>query len=158
MQTTIDVTVAAVVSRGERFLVVEEQAGGRVVFNQPAGHLEPGESLVDAVVRETKEETGFHFSPQSIVGVYLWHCDEAERSFLRVTFTGTVDDPETPPVLDEGIIAAHWLTRQQLLNGQRQLRSPMVIRCLDDFQAGANYPLDCLHHLTPTLEQHAKRA
>jgi 8-oxo-dGTP pyrophosphatase MutT (NUDIX family) len=158
MQSIIDVTVAAIVARDDRFLIVEEQAGGRIVFNQPAGHLEPGESLTDAVVRETREETGFHFVPDRVVGVYLWHCDEAARSFLRVTFAGAARDPQTPPVLDEGIVAAHWLTRHQLLSRERQLRSPMVLQCLDDFQAGARYPLDCLQHLTPKLDAQARLA
>lgn len=147
MQQSIDVTVAAVVAQDGRFLIVEEEAGGRVVFNQPAGHLEPGESLPNAVVRETLEETGFRFQPQAVVGVYLWHSDEADRSFLRVTFTGPVREPEALARLDDGIIAVHWLTRNQLLEREAQLRSPMVIRCIDDFHAGLRYPLDCLSHL-----------
>jgi len=147
MHSSIDVTVAAIVPDGEQFLFVEERVGGELVFNQPAGHLEPGESLLDAVIRETLEETGFHFQPESLVGIYQWHCDAAARSFLRVTFMGSAEPPAQTPELDDGIVATHWLTRNQLLSPQRRLRSPMVIRCLDDFLADIRYPLDCLTDL-----------
>lgn len=158
MHAPIDVTVAAVVVRDDQFLVVEEQAGGKLVFNQPAGHLEASESLLDAVVRETLEETGFHFTPLALVGIYLWRCDEAERSFLRVTFHGTAREPQHPPELDTGIVAVHWLTRSQLLHPARRLRSPMVIRAIDDYRAGQRFPLDCLAHLDTELSAQAKRA
>src|SRR5690606_15413183 len=108
------------------FLMVEERACGRVVFNQPAGHLEPDESLLDAVVRETREETGHAFEPQHLLGIYLWRSDSG-TSFLRVTFLGTAAPPVGNPTLDEGIIACHWLTRNQLLSRGDQLRSPMVL-------------------------------
>jgi ADP-ribose pyrophosphatase YjhB (NUDIX family) len=157
MDAPIDVTVAAIVARKDRFLVVEEQAAGEIVFNQPAGHLETAETLLDAVVRETHEETGYHFTPQALVGIYLWHCEEANRSFLRVTFAGTAREPETPAKLDTGIVAVHWLTRGQLLHPTRRLRSPMVIRCIDDFSVGRRFPLQCLAHLGPEVVA-AKRA
>lgn len=143
----IDVTVAAVVERDGRFLMVEERACGRIVFNQPAGHLEPHESLIDAVVRETREETGHRFAPHHVLGIYLWQSEETGTSFLRVTFFGAVDAPVGTPQLDEGIIAAHWMTRNQLLSRSEQLRSPLVLRCIDDYRAGARFPLDCLTHL-----------
>lgn len=143
MPRSIDVTVAAVIEDGQRFLMVEERSCGRVVFNQPAGHLEPEESLIDAVVRETREETGYHFEPLHVVGIYLWTTD-AGSSFLRVTFTGPARPPAEKPVLDDGIIAAHWFTRNQLLGIESQLRSPMVLRCVDDYRAGIRYPLECL--------------
>jgi 8-oxo-dGTP pyrophosphatase MutT (NUDIX family) len=147
MPSSIDVTVAAVIEHDGRFLLVEERACGRVVFNQPAGHLEPDESLLDAVARETLEETGYRFDPQYLLGVYLWRNDEAGTSYLRVTFTGAFVPPRSTPVLDDGIIAVHWMTRSQLLGLRSRLRSPMVLRCVDDYCAGIRYPLDCLTHL-----------
>ena len=143
----IDVTVAAVIEHDERFLVVEEHACGKVVYNQPAGHLEPDESLVDAAVRETLEETGHRFRPQYLLGVYLWHSEPAQKSFLRVTFVGSAEPPSGAPRLDDGIVAAHWMTRNQMLALRDKLRSPMVLRCIDDYRAGIRYPLDALTHV-----------
>lgn len=145
----IDVTVAAVIEHDDRYLLVEERVADRLVFNQPAGHLEPGESLLEAVVREVGEETGYVFTPEALVGVYLWQCDGADHSFLRVCFTGGATPPSSEPTLDTGIVAAHWLTREQLLNPKRELRSPLVLRCIEDFREGARFPLSCLRHLAP---------
>jgi len=145
----IDVTVAAIIEREGRFLMVEERAGGNLVLNQPAGHLEQGESLLTAVVREAIEETGHHFEPSHIVGFYLWRSEEAGTTYLRIAFCGTAEPSADVAPLDEGIVAVHWLTRAQLLNKQRQLRSPMVLRCLDDYLAGNRYSLDCLNYLDP---------
>ena len=147
MPRSIDVTVAAVIERDERFLLVEERACGQVVFNQPAGHLEPDESLLDAAVRETLEETGYRFEPHYLVGIYLWKNEANGASILRVTFTGAAAPPAQSPTLDDGIIATHWLTRNQLLGMRHQLRSPMVLRSIDDYRAGIRYPLDCLQTL-----------
>jgi ADP-ribose pyrophosphatase YjhB (NUDIX family) len=157
MHEPIDVTVAAIAARKDHYLIVEEKAAGELVFNQPAGHLETAETLLDAVVRETREETGYHFTPHSLVGIYLWHSEDANRSFLRVTFAGAAREPEGAVELDTGIVAVHWLTRAQLLSPSRSLRSPMVIRSIDDFRAGRCFPLDCLAHLGPELA-HAKLA
>ena len=147
MTQRIDVTVAAVIEADGRFLVVEEQASGKIVFNQPAGHLEPGESLTAAVIRETFEETGFSFDPDSVLGLYLWHCDEADTSFLRVAFCGDAVPPNADPALDEGILATHWLTRSQLIAREARLRSPLVLRCLDDYQAGIRHPISIISEL-----------
>jgi 8-oxo-dGTP pyrophosphatase MutT (NUDIX family) len=119
------------------------------VLNQPAGHLEQGESLVTAVVRETIEETGHHFEPSHIVGFYVWRSEEAGTTYLRVVFCGAAEPSADVVALDEEIVAVHWLTRSQLLSKQRQLRSPMVMRCVDDYLAGRRYPLDCLNYLDP---------
>ena len=146
---SVDVTVAAVVEREGRFLMVEERSGSNLVLNQPAGHLEQGESLLAAVVRETLEETAHHFEPSHVVGFYLWRSDEANTTYLRVAFCGMADPTADVETLDEGIVAVHWLTRSQLITRQRQLRSPMVLRCLDDYLAGHRYPLDMLHYLDP---------
>ena len=89
MTERIDVTVAAVIVQDDRFLLVEERANGKVVFNQPAGHLEPGETLTEAVTREVREETGFSFTPSALLGLYLWPCEEADTTFLRLAFCVT---------------------------------------------------------------------
>jgi 8-oxo-dGTP pyrophosphatase MutT (NUDIX family) len=158
MAASIDVTVAAIIEQDKEFLIVEERVGEQIVFNQPAGHLEPGESLLDAVVRETREETGFAFSPESVVGVYLWYCQDAGRSFLRVTFSGNASAPTKAPPLDDGIVAVHWLSRRQLANRRHLLRSPLVMRVIDDYSSGVRHPLSCLSYIDPDLDTRAKLA
>jgi ADP-ribose pyrophosphatase YjhB (NUDIX family) len=150
-----ELTVAAVVERQGRFLIVEERVNRRIVFNQPAGHVEAHEALVDAVIRETLEESAWKFVPEALVGIYLWTSADNERSFLRVAFCGSVRDQQQQP-LDAGILRAHWLTRNQLIGYGSRLRSPMVLRCVDDYLSGARYPLTLLHHLPPDqVELHA---
>jgi ADP-ribose pyrophosphatase YjhB (NUDIX family) len=150
MTQGIDVTVAAVIEQDGKFLVVEERSkAGKLVINQPAGHLEHGESLINAVIRETLEETGHAFLPSHIVGFYLWRNENGGNTYFRVAFCGHTEAPRGAVTLDEGIVGTHWLTRAQLLNRRPQLRSPMVMRCLDDYLAGRRYPLDCLNHLDP---------
>lgn len=140
------VTVAAVVENDGRFLMVEEEVEGRVVYNQPAGHLEQGESLIEAVVRETREETGWHIRPTAVVGIHQWTSPGA-RTFLRVSFAGGAlgHDPVRAP--DAGIRAVLWLTRTEIIERSGALRSPMVLQCLDDYLAGKRFPLDLLVHL-----------
>jgi 8-oxo-dGTP pyrophosphatase MutT (NUDIX family) len=142
-----DVTVAAVAERDGEFLFVEERAGGRVVLNQPAGHLEDGETLIEAVARETLEETGWIFVPEAVIGLYVWQPESGPRSFLRISFAGrlTAHDPHRP--LDRGILRTRWLNRSQLAALQPRHRSPLVARCVDDYLAGVRYPLDLLSHL-----------
>jgi 8-oxo-dGTP pyrophosphatase MutT (NUDIX family) len=142
-----DVTVAAVAERDGKFLLVEERASGRLVLNQPAGHLEDGESFLDAVVRETFEESGWRFRPDAIVGVYLWRPDATGRSFLRVSFSGTLEGCETPRPPDRAILRLRWLTRAQLADPALRLRSPMVLRCVDDYLAGVRHPCSLIAHL-----------
>lgn len=142
-----DVTVAAVVEREGRFLVVEERAARRIVINQPAGHLERGESLLDAVVRETLEETAFALSPEALVGVYLWHSAGADRTFLRFAFCGSVSGPDPARRLDRSILRVLWLSREQLQARAGVLRSPLVLRCIDDYLAGTRHPLGLLASL-----------
>jgi len=142
-----DVTVAAVAERDGQFLLVEERASGRIVLNQPAGHLESGETFLDAVVRETLEETGWSFRPEAVVGLYVWQPEHLSRTFLRIAFSGVLEahDPQRP--LDHGILRTGWYGRDQLLAQQTRLRSPLVLRCVDDYLAGTRYPIDLITHL-----------
>lgn len=142
-----DVTVAAVAERDGRFLLVEERASGRVVVNQPAGHLEDGETFLEAVVRETLEETAWVFCPQAVVGVYVWRPEHLSRTFLRVAFTGDLHSHDSARPLDRGILRTRWLSREQLADPRARLRSPLVLRCVDDYVAGARYPLELISHL-----------
>ncbi|MCU0975341.1 MAG: NUDIX hydrolase [Steroidobacteraceae bacterium] len=138
------VTVASVIERDGRFLMVEERIGERRVFNQPAGHLEAGESLVDAAVRETLEETACRFTPTAVVGLYLWHGSGGRPTFLRVAFAGEAGEPEAGRSLDADILGCQWLTRDELVARPQCLRSPLVIRCIDDYLAGHRHPLSLL--------------
>lgn len=137
-------TVAAIIEREQQFLVVEEVVHGRHVYNQPAGHLDPDESLLDAVVRETREETAWAFTPAAVTGIYLWKHPENGESFLRVTFCGSVDHHDEHQRLDDGILQAVWKTRDELAQSAERLRSPMVLKSIDDYLAGKRYPLEIL--------------
>lgn len=138
------VTVAAVIERGGRFLLVEESIDGRRVLNQPAGHLEPGESLVQACAREVMEETAHHFEPQGLVGIYRWHYAAKDVTFLRFCFRGAVVGSDPGSALDKEIIALHWLTHDELKGRRAEHRSPLVQQCVDDYLAGRNFPLALL--------------
>jgi 8-oxo-dGTP pyrophosphatase MutT (NUDIX family) len=141
------VTVAAVIRQGDRFLMVEETAAGQRVINQPAGHLEDGESLFEAVVREVMEETARPFTAQALVGIYQWRLPDRSRTYLRFCFSGSVADPVPGQALDPDILATHWMTPAQIRGGGVPVRSPMVLRCIEDALAGRSLPLDCLHEL-----------
>jgi 8-oxo-dGTP pyrophosphatase MutT (NUDIX family) len=134
------VTVAAVIEREGRFLFVQERSEGRLVLNQPAGHLDPGESLVEACRREVLEETAHRFEPAGLVGVYRWHYAPKDVTFLRFCFHGTVSRKEDSP-LDKEIVALHWLTVDELRRRKAEHRSPLVEKCVQDFVAGKNFPL-----------------
>jgi 8-oxo-dGTP pyrophosphatase MutT (NUDIX family) len=137
-----DVTVAAVTETAGRFLIVEESIGRRLVFNQPAGHVERGETLFEAVVREVREETAWGFEPQALLGVYLWRNPANGRHTLRFAFTGVVADHDAAQKLDRGIMRTHWLTPEELEQRARQLRSPLVLRCVRDYLAGQRHSLE----------------
>lgn len=147
MQWSPRTTVAAVVERQGRFLLVEERIGRLPVLNQPAGHLEEGESLARAVVREVLEETAWSFEPEGLVGVYRWRVPPAGDTFLRFCFHGRVTDHRSDRALDEGILGTHWLTRDQVSSAGRRPRSPLVTRCIDDYLAGRRYPLALITEL-----------
>jgi 8-oxo-dGTP pyrophosphatase MutT (NUDIX family) len=137
-----EITVAAVAESGGRFLFVEERINRRLVINQPAGHVEPGETLLEAVVREVREETAWLFSARELVGVYLWRHPRTGRTTKRFTFTGMVTDHRDGQALDDGIVGTHWLTPAELREREPQLRSPLVLRCVEDYLAGRRMPLD----------------
>jgi 8-oxo-dGTP pyrophosphatase MutT (NUDIX family) len=134
------VTVAAVIERDGRFLFVEERIDGRLVLNQPAGHLDPGESLVAACRREVMEETAHRFEPEALVGVYRWRYAAKDVTFLRFCFMGKILGTESKP-LDKEIVRLHWLTRDELRNRRSEHRSPLVQKCVDDHLAGRRFPL-----------------
>lgn len=147
-----DVTVAAVIERSGRFLVVEERIRGRLVLNQPAGHLEDGEALIDAVVRETLEETAWQFTPESLLGVYQWRSPRGHTT-LRFAFTGSVQGHDAQRPLDPPIVATHWFAREEIARRAARLRTPLVLRCVEDYLAGRRLPLDALavQVYSPTL-------
>ena len=141
-----NVTVAAIARREDKFLVVEEEDNEIVVYNQPAGHLEQNETLVDAVKREVLEETAWDFQPEAVTGLYLYHHPRVDITYLRVCFYGTCLKHYPDKKLDTGILAARWMNRQELEANRDRLRSNMVLRCIDDFLGGKRYPLDLLNH------------
>ncbi len=143
-----NVTVAAVLERNGRFLLVEEETEYGVCYNQPAGHLECGESLIDAVIRETLEETAYRLNPQYLVGIYNYRNEARDVTYLRFAFGGDISAHDPGRRLDDGILAAHWLTLDQIRALQAQHRSPLVLRCIEDWLAGRRYPLELLHHET----------
>lgn len=142
------VTVAAIAEREGRFLLVEEYTNDGIRLNQPAGHLEQGESLIQAVIRETQEETAWTFEPRALVGVYRWQAYAGGPTYLRFCFSGicTHHNPSRP--LDTGIRCLHWLDRDAMQAALAKLRSPLVMRCVDDYLAGKRYPLDLLCDLS----------
>lgn len=151
MNRNIHVTVAAVVHRNGRFLLVEEKVDGELRINQPAGHLEPDETLAEAVRRETLEETAHPFEPEAVVGTYLWRVPASDLTYLRTAFCGKISAPDPTATLDAGIERAVWLTRDEILAREPQWRSPLVLRCIDDYLAGRRYPLELLVSLLPDV-------
>jgi 8-oxo-dGTP pyrophosphatase MutT (NUDIX family) len=139
------ITVAAVIETEGRFLLVEELIRGHRVFNQPAGRVESTETLLAAVVRETLEETAWHFEPEWLLGVYPWRTPATQRTTLRFAFTGRVHAHEPARPLDAPVIAIHWLRREELLRPARPLRTPIVLRCIDDYLAGRRLPLAAIN-------------
>ena len=138
------VTGAAVIERDGKFLLVEEETDSGIRYNQPAGHLECREALTDAVSREVLEETAYRFVPKYLVGVYNWRNEAKDLTYLRFTFGGDIVGHDVGRPLDEGIIAAHWLTLDEIQARQASHRSPMLMRCIDDWLSGRRYPLDLL--------------
>lgn len=144
---TPHVTVSAVVQQDGGFLLVEETAQGGSALNQPAGHLEENETLLQAVVRETLEETAWHFRPEALLGVYRWLNPRNQVTYLRFAFTGSLlrHEPERP--LDHGILRALWMTPEAIRQSVASHRSPLVLRCVEDYLSGVRHPLSSLHDL-----------
>jgi len=138
------VTVAAVIERDGKFLFVEEIANGRRVLNQPAGHLDPGESLAAAVAREVLEETAHRFEPTGLVGIYRWRHDPDDVTYLRFAFHGRVAGLEEGRALDKEILGLAWLTPAELAARRAEHRSPLVQQSVDDFLDGRSFPLEVL--------------
>ena len=138
------VSVAAVIERGGRFLFVEERIDGRLVLNQPAGHLDPGESLIAACRREVLEETAHAFEPRALLGVYRWHYAAKDVTFLRFCFSGDASTQDRARTLDKEIVRLHWLTPAELEARRAEHRSPLVAKCVADFLAGRRFPLELL--------------
>jgi 8-oxo-dGTP pyrophosphatase MutT (NUDIX family) len=141
-----NVTVAAVVERAGKFLLVEEETSQGVRFNQPAGHLEADESILEAVKREVLEESAYHFVPQHLLGIYRWHSAASDTTYLRFAFTGEIAGHEADRPLDAGILQAVWLTPDEIRTTQAQHRSPLILRCMEDYLDNKRYPLDLLVH------------
>lgn len=139
-----NVTVAALIVDDDNFLLVREKVKNRTVFNQPAGHLEEGESLIDAVIRETLEETQYQFSPTGLVGIYRFSGVESpDVTYLRFCFCGSIGE-SLGGTLDEGIIAAEWMTIDEIRAVQSQHRSPFVLQCINDFLNNQPHSLDVI--------------
>lgn len=144
---TPHLTVAAVAEREGLYLVVREYIGAVERINNPAGHIEDGESPVEAVIREVREETGYQFLPRALGGVYLWRKPDNGETFLRINIIGECGphDPDAP--LDDGIIGPDWLDLDQLRAAATPLRSPLVVRSFEEYRAGIRYPLDVISTL-----------
>lgn len=138
------VTVAAVIEKNQRFLLVEETTDNGIAFNQPAGHLEPGEDLISAVKREVLEETAWQFEPEALVAVQLWRRTPEFPSFVRFCFSGSVHSYNPDQALDTGILATHWLTHGEIMAKHAQLRSPLVLICVNEYLKGQHHPLSLL--------------
>jgi 8-oxo-dGTP pyrophosphatase MutT (NUDIX family) len=153
------VTVAAIIEHEGRFLLVEEETSDGIRFNQPAGHLDPAESLIDAVSREALEETAYEFTADALVGVYMSRYVSNRTgddvTYLRFAFSGQVG-AQHDRLLDVGILRAVWMTYEELVACRETHRSPLVLQCVDDYRAGKRSPLSTLYtHPSVTSVQHA---
>lgn len=144
---TPHLTVAAVVEHDGRFLVVREYVEGKERINNPAGHIESGESPVAATVREVHEETGYDFEAEALGGVYLWRRPDDGETFLRINVIGRCRGHDPDAQLDDGIIGPEWLVPEELRRRRETLRSPLVLRSFDEYLAGIRYPLDVISTL-----------
>lgn len=140
------VTVAAVIERDGRYLMVEEMTAEGLKLNQPAGHLDPGESLLQAVAREALEETACPFTPEALLGVYLnrFRRPGLDVTYLRFAYLGTAGQPVPGRALDQPIVRTLWLTADEVRARAADHRSPLVMRCIDDHRAGRRLPLDAV--------------
>jgi 8-oxo-dGTP pyrophosphatase MutT (NUDIX family) len=144
MIKNLHITVASVVEKDGKFLMVEESAGGKIVINQPAGHVEDGESLVEAAIRETYEETGWRVEPTALLSVYRWRHTANAETFFRVAFHARPVIFDKNCRLDAGILRAVWLNADELKREHARLRSPLVLRSIEDYVRNKRFPLDVL--------------
>jgi 8-oxo-dGTP pyrophosphatase MutT (NUDIX family) len=140
-------TVAAIVEKDGKFLLVEEETERGNRFNQPAGHLEDNETILQAVVRETLEETAYTFKPESLLGIYHWKHEHNDTTYLRFAFIGSVGAHQPELALDDGIIRAVWMTIDEIRSQAMLMRSPQVLTCIEDYISGRQFPLSVLTHL-----------
>lgn len=140
------IVVAAIVERDGRFLFVEEAIEGELLLNQPAGHWEPGETLIEGVIRETLEESAWDIEPTGLLGLYEWQAPTLPYPFVRIAFVARALRHHPERKLDDGIVRALWLSREELASEALRLRSPSVERCVDDYLAGHIYPLSLINH------------
>lgn len=138
--------MAAIIERDGRFLIIEEETSGGLKLNNPAGHLDPGESLAAACAREALEETAWTFRPTALVGVYMARfvkqADGQDITYLRFAFCGELGEQEPGRALDQGIVRTLWMTLDELKASADRHRSPMVLRCIEDYLAGVRIPLE----------------
>jgi len=140
-------TVAAIIEQDGKFLMVEEETADGVRLNQPAGHLEDGETLLEAVVREANEETAYRFTPEHLLGIYHWRNPGKDITYLRFAFIGSASDYNASQPLDHGILRTVWMTLDEILASQSIHRSPQVLTCVEHYLAGQRFPLAALTHL-----------
>jgi len=141
-----NVTVAAVIEQDGKFLLVEEHTSQGLKFNQPAGHLEANESLLQAVVREAREESAYDFEPQYLVGIYRWHTDASDTTYLRFAYSGRILAHHAGQALDAGIVGTVWMSAEEIRATAPRHRSPLILRCVEDYLAGKRYPLELVTH------------
>jgi 8-oxo-dGTP pyrophosphatase MutT (NUDIX family) len=141
-----NVTVAALIEQGGRYLLVEEETDDGIRLNQPAGHLDEGESLVDACARETLEESAWQFVPTALVGIYQWQRPKGDITYLRFAFAGRLGEFDATRKLDDGILRAVWMSPEEIKLSQEKHRSPLIWRCVEDHLSGRRYPLDLIRH------------
>lgn len=141
------VVVAAIAEREGKFLLVEEEVkDGRLVFNQPAGHWDPGETLIEACVRETLEETGYAFRPTALVGVFSWTLPNTDKTYLRFAFCGETGKHDPQRKLDKAIRQALWMSLDEIRACRERHRSPLLMLCIEEYLRGVRYPLELIGH------------
>ena len=142
-----NLTVSAIIERDGKFMMIEEFSHGRLVYNQPAGHLEEGESLFQAVKREVREETAWGFKPEMAVGLYMHPSPSSDVTYLRICFSGSCYDHHPDQTLDDGIHKVLWMSIEEIRQNVDRLRSPIVLSCINDYLAGNRFPLSYFKHL-----------